>query len=54
MSINHIAPLNIDAYNAGFPNEVQKILKKIRTTTRKAAPDAEEKISYQIPSFTLQ
>lgn len=43
----------IDEYIAGFPSEVQSILKKIRTTIRKAAPAAEEKISYQIPPFVL-
>ena len=45
---------NIDAYIAGFPDEVQEILKKIRMTIRKAAPKAQETISYQIPAFTLK
>jgi uncharacterized protein YdhG (YjbR/CyaY superfamily) len=40
----------IDEYIAGFPTEVQKTLKKIRLTIRKAAPDAEETISYQMPA----
>jgi uncharacterized protein YdhG (YjbR/CyaY superfamily) len=48
------APRNIDEYIAGFPDDVQTILEKIRTTIRKAAPDAEERISYQIPTFTLK
>jgi uncharacterized protein YdhG (YjbR/CyaY superfamily) len=47
-------PRTIDEYIAGFPPEIQAILKKIRLTIRKAAPDAEEKISYQMPTFTLQ
>jgi uncharacterized protein YdhG (YjbR/CyaY superfamily) len=47
------SPTTIDEYIAGFPREVQKILKKIRATIRKAAPAAAEKISYQIPTFTL-
>lgn len=47
------APRNIDEYIAGFPNEVQQILEKIRLAIRKAAPDAEETISYRIPTFTL-
>ena len=47
------SPKTTDEYIAGFPGEVQKILKKIRATIRKAAPAAEEKISYQIPTFTL-
>jgi uncharacterized protein YdhG (YjbR/CyaY superfamily) len=48
------APQNIDEYIAGFPPEVQAILRKIRLTIRKAAPEAEEKISYQMPTFTLK
>jgi uncharacterized protein YdhG (YjbR/CyaY superfamily) len=47
------APEDIDGYIAGFPNDVQEVLEKIRMTIRKAAPDAEETISYQIPAFTL-
>src|SRR5262245_56480856 len=44
---------NIDEYIAGFADDVQEILEKIRKTIRKAAPDAEETISYQIPTFDL-
>lgn len=46
-------PENIDDYIEGFPSNVQKILQKIRKTIQKAAPDAEEAISYQIPTFRL-
>ncbi len=46
-------PKDIDEYIAGFPEDVQEILEKIRTTIRKAAPDAEEAIKYQMPTFTL-
>ncbi len=46
-------PRNIDEYIAGFPAEIQEILQKVRETVRKAAPEAEEKISYQMPAFTL-
>lgn len=46
-------PRTVDAYIAGFPGEVQELLQKVRTTIRKAAPDAEETISYQIPTFKL-
>lgn len=53
MKAAQASPQTIDAYIDGFPGEVQKILKKIRTTIRKAVPAAEEKISYQIPAFTL-
>lgn len=44
---------NIDEYIAGFPEEVQKILHQVRLTIKNAAPDAEEKISYAIPTFSL-
>ena len=47
-------PKNIDDYIAGFPKDVQEILEKIRGTIREAAPEAEEKISYQMPTFTLK
>ncbi|MFN0198724.1 MAG: iron chaperone [Planctomycetaceae bacterium] len=48
------AQQTIDDYIAGFPEEVQVLLEKVRVTIRKAAPKAEEKISYQIPTFTLK
>jgi len=44
---------DIDAYIAACPRDVQPILRKIRTTIRKAAPKAEETISYRMPAFTL-
>lgn len=43
----------IDEYIAAFPQDIQKILKEIRTTIKAAAPKAEEKISYQMPTFFL-
>ncbi len=46
-------PEDIDAYIAGFPDDIQSILQKIRETIRKAAPEAEEAISYQLPTFRL-
>ena len=45
------APTTIDDYIAAQPPKVRPILKKIRSTIRAAAPDAEETISYQIPTF---
>lgn len=54
MRTDQTAPKNIDEYIAGFPHDVQEILEKIRLTIRKAAPDAEEAIKYQIPTFTLK
>lgn len=46
-----VKPANIDAYIAVFPEDVQKILEQVRLTVRKAAPDAEETISYGMPAF---
>jgi uncharacterized protein YdhG (YjbR/CyaY superfamily) len=46
-------PKNIDEYIAGFPPEVQDILQQIRTLVREIVPACEEKISYGIPTFTL-
>jgi uncharacterized protein YdhG (YjbR/CyaY superfamily) len=43
----------IDDYVRLFPIDVQKRLQSIRGLIRKLAPDAEEKISYQIPTFYL-
>ena len=47
------APKNIDEYVASFPVDIQVILEEIRLTIRKAAPDAQETISYKMPTFTL-
>lgn len=46
-------PNSIDEYIAGFPPDVQEILEKIRATIKKAAPDAQEAIKYQMPTFVL-
>ncbi|MET3876260.1 DUF1801 domain-containing protein [Chitinophaga sp. OAE865] len=43
----------IDQYIAGFPEETQALLQQIRAAIRAVAPDAGEKISYGIPTFTL-
>ena len=53
MRADQTAPKDIDEYIAGFPDDIQAILQKVRTTIRKAAPAAEETINYQIPTFTL-
>jgi len=54
MKTTQAAPQTIDEYIAGFPAKVQKILQKIRKTIHEAAPEAQEKISYQMPTFFLQ
>jgi uncharacterized protein YdhG (YjbR/CyaY superfamily) len=45
--------MTVDEYIAKFPKPVQAILRKIRKTIRAAAPDAEESISYRIPTYKL-
>lgn len=41
----------VDAYIAGFPPAVQERLAAIRTAIHEAVPEAEERISYQMPAF---
>jgi uncharacterized protein YdhG (YjbR/CyaY superfamily) len=54
MGTDSPTPKNVDEYIAIFPPNVRKILEKIRLTIREAAPDAEEKISYRMPTFYLK
>ncbi|MCG9873196.1 MAG: DUF1801 domain-containing protein [Leptospiraceae bacterium] len=44
---------NVDEYIASFPIEKQEILEKIRAIIKKIIPNAEETISYAIPTFKL-
>jgi uncharacterized protein YdhG (YjbR/CyaY superfamily) len=46
-------PKNTEEYIAGFPTDVQRILREIRSIIRTAAPDAEETIKYRMPTFVL-
>lgn len=43
----------IDEYISTFPEDVQGILNDLRQTIRDAAPEAEETINYQMPTFKL-
>lgn len=43
----------IDEYIATFPPDVQRVLNALRETIHSALPEAQEKISYDIPTFTL-
>ena len=47
-------PTTIDEYIADFPPDVQPLLEKVRAAIRKAAPNATEAISYQMPTFKLE
>jgi uncharacterized protein YdhG (YjbR/CyaY superfamily) len=46
-------PTTITEYIAGFPPPVRVVLKRVRSTIRKAVPAAEEAISYAIPTYKL-
>lgn len=53
MKTAQAAPQNIDEYIAGFPQDIQELLERVRMTIREAAPEATEAIKYQIPTFIL-
>lgn len=42
-----------DSYIAAFPPETQQVLEQLRGIIKKAAPEAEEMISYQMPAYKL-
>ncbi len=44
---------SVDEYIATFPDAVQKVLHRVRSTIRRALPGADEVISYQIPAYRL-
>ena len=46
-------PKDIDEYIAGFPADVRERLEKMRAAIKNAAPQAEERISYRMPTFFL-
>lgn len=43
--------VSVDAYIAATPKEVQRVLKDLRKAIKEAAPDAQEVISYQMPTY---
>jgi len=44
---------SIDEYIQSFPEHAQAKLKQLRSLIREIAPEAQEKISYQMPAFYL-
>jgi uncharacterized protein YdhG (YjbR/CyaY superfamily) len=54
MESNNVGFRSMDEYIATFPAEIQIILEELRATIKTSAPDAEEKISYQMPTFFLK
>jgi len=53
MPMRGSTPKDIDEYIAAFAPEVQSILEAIRLVIKQAAPQAQEAMSYNIPSFRL-
>jgi len=53
MEVNKITYDTIEEYIASFPPEVQEILNKLRNVIKESAPDASEKISWEMPTFVL-
>lgn len=45
---------SVDEYIASFPEETQKLLQGVRSVIHTAAPEAREKISYQMAAFELE
>lgn len=54
MQYNKGGYANIDEYIALYPEPIQAILTQLRATIKAAAPDATEKIAYQMPAFVLK
>jgi uncharacterized protein YdhG (YjbR/CyaY superfamily) len=50
----NLKPINVDAYIAAAPKEMQAKLKELREAIREAAPDAEERISYGMPYYSYK
>jgi uncharacterized protein YdhG (YjbR/CyaY superfamily) len=53
MKTTSVTYSSIDEYIATFPEDIQKKLQNIRATIKAAAPEAQEKISYQMPTYFL-
>ncbi len=45
--------LTISQYISGFPDDIQQKLREMRRVIHEAAPEANEKIAYQMPTFYL-
>ena len=46
-------PSDVDSYIAAAPKEARPLLNELRETVRAAAPEADERISYGMPSYHL-
>ena len=54
MDENKVIIKTVDEYILQFPLEIQEKLQAMRKVIRDSAPDAEEKMSWQMPTFYLQ
>lgn len=48
-----LQPQNIDEYIRPFPSDIREVLEQVRKTVKATAPEAEEAISYGMPTFNL-
>ena len=53
MEGNKVKFNSIDEYIGLYPSEVQDILTTLRKVIKESAPEATEKISYQMPTFAM-
>ena len=53
MAMSKSAPKSVNAYIAQFPKDTQRVMKQVRALIKKAAPKAEERISYGIAGYFL-
>jgi uncharacterized protein YdhG (YjbR/CyaY superfamily) len=44
---------SVDQYISSFPEGTQKLLKQVREIIKKAAPEAQETIAYNMPAYRL-
>ena len=53
MEDNKVKFNSIDEYIGLYPSEIQDILTTLRKVIKESAPEATEKISYQMPTFAM-
>lgn len=53
MDMENKSPSTVEEYIAGFPAEVQDIMRRVRASIHSVAPDVNEKISWAMPTFYI-
>ena len=53
MNRTRVVPKTVNSYIAGFPDSIRVCLRKMRVASKRAAPGAQETISYGIPTLKL-